>query len=144
MRAIAKATAAEKRVKISKKKGNIFGTYIVQIKLSNTGHIADKSPLVQSDQFRMGRRMYALARGLANKSCTQLQSGLQPIEQTRLSNARSPHKKGNFPAQKIVKRLFTRIGNNTGINHGISHCPVRTHNPICPGLIGEIELVETQ
>ena len=131
-------------MKISKKNGNIFGTYIVQIKLSNTGHIADKPSPIKRDQLRMSRRMYALARSLANRSCTQLQSRLQPIEQTRLSNAGSPHKKGNLPAQKIEKHLFTRIGNNTGINHGISHRPVRTHNPICPGLIGEIELIETQ
>ena len=58
--AISKPAGREMRVKIPKEQGNISGRDVKKIKLAHPGHIADKAPVVERDQFRVGRGVRAL------------------------------------------------------------------------------------
>lgn len=140
--AISKPAGREMRVKVPKEQGDISGRDVVEIKLAHPGHIADKAPVVERDQFRVGRGVRALARGLADGACPQVQAGLQIVEQAGFSDARRAHEKGGAPAKQVVKGVFARAGNNARIDHRIPHRLVGLHDPMRPWFIGEVEFVE--
>ena len=140
--AISKATGGEMRMKVSKEQGDVFGRDVVEVKLAHAGHVADKPAFVERDQFGVGRCVRALSCGFADGACTQVQSGLQIVEQTRFSDARRPHEEGGAPAKQVEKCVFARPGNNARIDHRIPHRLVGLHDPMRPCFIGEIEFVQ--